>query len=207
MARRIETATRALALMTVLSATHACARGSRESSPPQSDAAAQERGADTQLAHDPRDAAVHPQNDGIVVEPVITEHCGVPATTAYFASGSTTLRPGGEERLLAIARCLTVGPLAQREIVLVGHTDPRGDEADNEALGVARARAVRDFLRGHGVSSLKMKVVSLGERDAGTDESSWVRDRRVELELVPAGSHLWQPSGDPLAPAPPEATR
>jgi len=203
MPRRVDSAIRSCVIVTALLSVHACARSARESTTPsREDGAAGQGAGATELVQDAR-AADDDGPDGIVVEAVIAEQCGVAAETAYFATGSAELRPDGEERLLAIAQCLTVGPLAQREVVLVGHTDPRGDEAYNEQLGIARAHAVADFLRGHGVSSLKMKVVSVGEREAADDEDAWAKDRRVEIMLVPAGSHLFEPSGDPLAPAEP----
>jgi outer membrane protein OmpA-like peptidoglycan-associated protein len=203
MTHRIVSPVRVLAIATTLFAVHACARRTNETARAPDEAGAGERNAArTELTQAPTDD-VHLQDDGVVVEAIITRECGVPANTAYFAGDCTALRPGAEERLLAIAQCLIVGPLSQREIVIVGHTDPTGDEAYNEELGLARARAVREFLRGQGVSSLRMKTVSRGEIEAGDDESAWRTDRKVEITLLPKGQHLYEPSGDPLAPVMP----
>ena len=65
---------------------------------------------------------------------------------------------------------------------LTGHTDPRGTEEYNLALGDRRARSVRKYLESLGVGDSKVKSSSMGEEMArGEDESGWSTDRKVEF--------------------------
>lgn len=52
---------------------------------------------------------------------------------------------------------------ASREILIQGHCDERGTEAYNLILGERRAKAVKSYLIGLGVSGSKMQVLSLGK--------------------------------------------
>ena len=59
--------------------------------------------------------------------------------------------PVGEkaiEELLEAVKQQNVGTM-----ILVGHTDPRGDHKYNVELSARRAAAVRDYLLSHGVSA------------------------------------------------------
>lgn len=72
------------------------------------------------------------------------------ALFAFGRSGQDDILPKGREQLQAIAQQLRDSS-AQR-ILVVGHTDPIGDEASNQALSQRRAETVRDYLAGLGVS-------------------------------------------------------
>ncbi len=68
-----------------------------------------------------------------------------------------------------------------------GHTDERGSEEYNLALGERRANSVRRYLQDLGVPSSRLAVVSFGESKAramGHDESAWRYNRRVEFTVV-----------------------
>lgn len=70
-------------------------------------------------------------------------------------------------------------------IRLEGHADERGSREYNLALGEKRANAVADYLAIQGVSRARIETVSYGEeRPAvyGSTESSYARNRRVELK-------------------------
>lgn len=65
---------------------------------------------------------------------------------------------------------------------LVGHADPRGDDAYNLTLGGSRADSVKKFIVDEGLSSSKVSTSSRGEMDAtGTNEATWTSDRRVDI--------------------------
>lgn len=71
---------------------------------------------------------------------------------------------------------------------LEGHTDERGSREYNVGLGERRAQAVKQALGLQGIPEGRMTTVSYGEeRPAaqGSGESSWSRNRRVELRYVP----------------------
>ncbi len=98
----------------------------------------------------------------------------------YFGFDSDQLTAEGRETVSANVRCMQ-----QRGITavhLTGHTDPRGTEEYNLALGERRARTVRDYMVALGVDPSAVDVSSMGEEMAqGTDEASWRLDRRVDV--------------------------
>jgi len=70
---------------------------------------------------------------------------------------------------------------------LEGHTDERGTREYNIALAERRSKAVQQFLRVQGVSSSQLVTVSYGEEKPqalGSDEMSWAKNRRVELNYT-----------------------
>ena len=73
-----------------------------------------------------------------------------------------------------------------KAIRLEGHCDERGTREYNLALGEKRAIEVKNYLIIKGVSSSKIKVISYGEEkpiDINSSESSWKKNRRVEISL------------------------
>lgn len=87
--------------------------------------------------------------------------------------------------LQQVAECLVRGPLKGKAVQLVGRADPRGTDEYNLGLGTRRAETVRSYLLRLGVPGDRLSPTTRGEIDAnGVDESSWQRDRRVDLQLV-----------------------
>ena len=71
--------------------------------------------------------------------------------------------------------------------MIEGHCDERGTEEYNRALGERRALSVRDALVGLGVSTDRVRTMSLGEdrpADMGLDDSAFARNRRGEFVLL-----------------------
>ncbi len=102
--------------------------------------------------------------------------------TVYFDTDSSAIRPDAAEILRRNAAQLKDATGVR--ITLVGHCDPRADDSYNDALGLRRARAVRDFLVAEGVERGRIAVRSEGRRrtvSSGPDEY-WL-DRRVVFEL------------------------
>ncbi len=99
----------------------------------------------------------------------------------YFSYDSSDLDPSARNALQSDAQCIQQRDIAH--VQLTGHTDPRGTEEYNLALGDRRARAVQGFLSNLGVDRSRVTTRSMGEEMAsGEDESSWTRDRRVDFE-------------------------
>lgn len=68
---------------------------------------------------------------------------------------------------------------------LEGHADARGTREYNVALGERRANAIRAYLTAEGASRTQVEVISYGEEKpavAGTGESVWAQNRRVEIK-------------------------
>ena len=67
-------------------------------------------------------------------------------------------------------------------VTLTGHADPRGTEEYNLVLSENRARGVQRYLNSLGFRG-SVQIVGRGEEMAsGSDEASWARDRRVDIE-------------------------
>jgi len=102
-------------------------------------------------------------------------------SAAYFEYDSSDLAGSTRTTLQSNAQCIQSRDIAH--VRLVGHCDPRGTEEYNLALGDRRARAAQQFLHNLGIDNSRMQTQSMGEEMArGTDDSSWVQDRRVDFE-------------------------
>jgi peptidoglycan-associated lipoprotein len=114
----------------------------------------------------------------------IRKACGITDADAHFAFDSASLGETERPVLNQLAKCFVSGPLAGREMRLVGHADPRGPDEYNMVLGGSRADTVKIFLTMKGVQNGRIATTSRGEMEArGTEESSWAEDRRVDVLL------------------------
>jgi peptidoglycan-associated lipoprotein len=121
----------------------------------------------------------------INIDPEIRKACGISDEDAYFAFDSARVRDQDRQVLRKLAVCFSTGPLAGRQMGLVGHADPRGESEYNMLLGERRATNVKQVIVSEGLAPDKMSTSSRGEMDAtGTDEASWARDRRVDVVLA-----------------------
>ena len=104
--------------------------------------------------------------------------------TVYFAYDSSAIQSSARERLQENAECIQEKDIS---VQLAGHTDERGSNEYNIALGSRRAQSVYDYLESLGVSSANMSTVSYGEerlaRECGVDgpPSCHEENRRVEF--------------------------
>ena len=81
-------------------------------------------------------------------------------------------------------------------ITISGHTDSRGSDEYNLALGQRRAAAAKRYLVSHGVAESRIQVRSLGEEQPvaqGEDESAWSQNRRDEFEITAGGDNITVP--------------
>jgi peptidoglycan-associated lipoprotein len=104
------------------------------------------------------------------------------SNVVYFDFDQYTLTAESRALLLAHADKLKGAAVAVR---LEGHADERGSREYNMALGEKRANAVRDFFVTQGVNGGSLEVVSFGEEQpvaAGSDETSYAQNRRVEVK-------------------------
>jgi peptidoglycan-associated lipoprotein len=84
-----------------------------------------------------------------------------------------------------VATCITTGPLKGHKVKLVGRADPRGTEEYNLGLGTRRAHTVGTYLEHLGVGTGQVAESTRGATEArGTDDASWLTDRRVDLDLL-----------------------
>jgi len=101
-----------------------------------------------------------------------------------FDFDSLELTGPTRDTLQRLAKCVVSGSLKGRKVLLTGHCDPRGENEYNMGLGAQRSASAKDFLLSLGVASEQVTTSSRGKLDAvGTEESSWVKDRRVDIEV------------------------
>ncbi|MBK7586138.1 MAG: OmpA family protein [Myxococcales bacterium] len=120
----------------------------------------------------------------ISISEEIRKACGIAEKDAHFAFDSSLIDANAGAVLGQVAQCLNTGPLAGRQLNLVGRADPRGESEYNMVLGGARASAVSSELEARGLPAGKITSSSRGEMDAsGKDEAGWAEDRRVDVRL------------------------
>ena len=101
--------------------------------------------------------------------------------TVYFDFDRSDIR--GDQTSALRSNADQIGGLSGA-VTIQGHTDERGSEEYNLALGERRARSVKRYLVDLGVPSSKLRTVSYGEaRPAvpGHNESAWQYNRRAEF--------------------------
>ena len=102
----------------------------------------------------------------------------------YFAYDQSELDSSARAQLVSNARCIE--STRPSRVAVVGMTDARGTTEYNLSLGDRRAHVAAAFVVAQGVSSSLLEVRSVGEEFAtGTEETSWVRDRRAEFQIDP----------------------
>ncbi|MBT8084317.1 MAG: OmpA family protein [Woeseia sp.] len=102
-----------------------------------------------------------------------------------FESNSARLLPGAERVLNDAAETLRRNPSITVEVA--GHTDSDGAADYNESLSDRRARAVRDYLAGRGVSMNRMTARGYGEADpiaSNANAQGKAMNRRVVLRVT-----------------------
>ena len=139
--------------------------------------------APTPVANNPK-----PDDDAskgnINISDEIKKACGISDAEAFFAYDSANIREQDKAVLAKLAACFTTGPLKGREMRLVGHADNRGEDDYNMILGQKRADNVKSAIVSAGMTASKALTTSRGELDStGSDESSWSKDRRVDIVL------------------------
>lgn len=102
----------------------------------------------------------------------------------HFEAGGTQLTAESEARIAELAQAMLERPVP--DVSIIGHTDRAGDDQANEALGLERAKAVKDLLGDALKPAVAITVVSHGERDPlvpTADGVAEARNRRVEVTI------------------------
>lgn len=104
--------------------------------------------------------------------------------TIEFESGSAVLTPAGRTILDEMAEALK--KLQGRKVEIIGHTDSDGARSANVALSIARAEAVRLYLRDRGIDPVNLSASGAGpDRPIATNATSAgrARNRRIEFRI------------------------
>lgn len=102
----------------------------------------------------------------------------------YFGFGDYAISPDMESNMNTNIKVATS---AASKVKIEGNCDEFGTDEYNYALGLKRAKTVKDSLAAQGVSTSKMVLVSFGESSPVCSEPSdscYDRNRRVDIRLV-----------------------
>ncbi len=145
----------------------------------QSFAAAEARQGTTEAVDVPAADTLIIFKEAIGARPILPHHFSL-----YFVSGRDELTPASAAEYHKVLEDTRARLVYQIEVI--GHTDTVGDQAYNQQLSLARARAIRDKLIADGVPATAISVAGRGELDLlvptalGVDEP---RNRRVEITV------------------------
>lgn len=98
----------------------------------------------------------------------------------FFGYDSSSLDDTARQTLDRQAAWLSQFPAVA--VSVEGHTDERGTNDYNLALGERRAAAVKDYLAARGVGAERLQTITYGKErpvDPGHDESAYALNRRV----------------------------
>ncbi|WP_201353622.1 OmpA family protein [Hydrogenimonas urashimensis] len=110
------------------------------------------------------------------------------AKKIYFDFDKFNIRPDQEPRVDEDARLFTSEDAKDLTIKIEGNCDEWGTDEYNYALGLKRAKSVRDALSVKGIDESRMVMVSYGESNPVCTEHTkecWAKNRRVEFKLLP----------------------
>jgi peptidoglycan-associated lipoprotein len=110
-----------------------------------------------------------------------------PLKDIFFGFDRYDLEAEARSTLKANADWLKKNPAARVEIE--GHTDERGTNEYNLALGAKRAQAAKDYLVTLGIATERLSTISYGEEIPvcrEQNESCWRQNRRARFVIIPS---------------------
>lgn len=150
----------------------------------------------TVTAAQPSDANTAPASTGLSAEEERARAAAAMRNTllapVYFEFDQDDL--SGQTRADLEQKATLLQQNANIALRIAGHTDSRGSDEYNLALGQRRGATVKRYLMERGVAGGRLEVVSYGEeRPAaeGDEESAYSQNRRAEFEIT-AGATLSQ---------------
>lgn len=112
----------------------------------------------------------------------LAKACHVTIYGVLFDFNKSTLQPASDASLQPVANIMAANKTLKVEIQ--GHTDNVGNDAYNQTLSEARAKAVATWLTQHGVAADRLTAKGYGKTkpvaDNGSDEGR-AKNRRVEI--------------------------
>lgn len=116
------------------------------------------------------------------------------AAAVYFEYDSDELSP--DARATLDAKLSIFRANASLRVRIAGHTDERGSDEYNLALGQRRAASVKRYLSDQGIDGGRLDIVSFGEERpavSASNEEAWRMNRRAEFEIVAGAESLVAP--------------
>jgi outer membrane protein OmpA-like peptidoglycan-associated protein len=121
----------------------------------------------------------------LTINPAVPINVGVRVielNSVRFPAGSAEVLPPHALELDRVARVMAALPNVS--VLVIGHADQRGSDAENFAISDARARAVVNYLISVGVESSRLSSRAVGESDLlliDDDEAALALNRRTEF--------------------------
>ena len=153
----------------------------------QADTAVPEQAADTQAATEEpvaEESAVAPAQEEAVAEET-AKVTGVEEMAVYFDFDKFNIRGDMTAVVQEVADKLKASH-ADATVKLEGNCDEWGTDEYNYALGLKRAKSVKDTLVQYGVAEANLKLISYGESNPVCTEKNdacWAKNRRVEFKI------------------------
>lgn len=105
------------------------------------------------------------------------------ASRVYFDKGSGELKAEERSKIAAMVELLKQYP--NKNLRLLGHTDPTGTSVENEPLALERATAVKTAMIAQGIESKRLVVAGTTEPPLGVDGDQLpLLSRCVEFEII-----------------------
>jgi OOP family OmpA-OmpF porin len=104
-----------------------------------------------------------------------------------FETGQAILLPGAALELEPVVQYMRDHP--DSSLVIEGHTDSVGSSGYNQQLSQARADAVRNYLRSHGISTERILARGMGEAfPVASNDTSAGRQQNRRVEVMVQGA-------------------
>lgn len=114
--------------------------------------------------------------------------------TVHFDYDQADLR--AEDRAILDAKVPILQANPGVAIMIQGHTDERGSDEYNLALGQRRASTVKRYLVDHGIADARLQTITYGEERPvaqGNDEAAFAQNRRAEFQITAGGNTIRRP--------------
>ena len=110
------------------------------------------------------------------------------AKKIYFDFDKYNIRADQVPNVDYDAKLFNLDDAKEFKIKVEGNCDEWGSDEYNYALGLKRAKSVKEALTVRGVDASRMSIISYGESNPVCTEHTkecWAKNRRVEFELIP----------------------
>ena len=135
---------------------------------------------------------VCPATPGIVenkgcpeIKEEVKEKIRLAAKGIFFESGKDIIKSESFENLNVLAEIMK--EYKEANVIIEGHTDNQGEDADNLVLSQKRTESVKKYLASQGIEESRMSAIGYGESKPVADNSTAkgrAFNRRVDFKLV-----------------------